>query len=304
MWADQVSSSDGASAHRKSAIVTGFEVEAAPEDGPTETRDETTDAPQLGTEEVAQDPFADSEATAVPEEVIAEESNAPVAFPASSDKELPAERSVTSAEQDPDVPQPPSASAPVAFPSAEVSAPVAFPSDSADNAAAPVAFPSSSSSPAPLAFPTSVDTSSQREGSVAERGPGVTFQDAQTPERTGTPDPEATDGKRRRTLSTQGIQRLARRISITTRRQGSATNIPSVSIPSIPAIAGSISAALKRQDTTRSSTDEGSVRDGAVPSNLRDSPSASVSSELGGKPKGSKIKKEKKDKRKSMPPPS
>ncbi|KAI1791257.1 hypothetical protein LXA43DRAFT_1011840 [Ganoderma leucocontextum] len=293
MWANQVSSSDGASAHRKSAVVTGFDVETAPQDALMETRDGTTGTPQLGTEEVAQDPFADNEASAAPEEVVADVSSAPVAFPvafpASSDKELPAEPQVTSAEQDPDVP----ASALVAFPSAEASAPVAFPS--ADSAATPVAFPSSSSSPAPLAFPTSPETSSQREGSVAERAPGVTFRDAQTPERTGTPDPE-TDGKRRRTLSTQGIQRLARRISITTRRQGSATNIPSVSIPSIPSIAGSISAALKRQDTTRSSTDEGSV----AGANLKDSPSASVSSEVG-KPKGSKIKKEKKDKRKSTP---
>ena len=294
MWADQVSSSDGGSAHRKSAVVTGFDVEMAPQDGPTETRDEAAGTPQLGTEEVAQDPFADNEASAAPKEAIAEVLSAPVAFPASSDKELPAEPQATNAEE-----VLVSASAPVAFPSAEASAPVAFPSDSADSTAAPVAFPSSTSSPAPLAFPTSPEISSQREGSVAERGPGVTFQDAQTPERTSTPDPEA-DGKRRRTLSTQGIQRLARRISITARKQGSATNIPSVSIPSIPSIAGSISAALKRQDTARSSTDEGSVRDGATP-NLKDSPSASVSSEVG-KPKGSKIKKDKKDKRKSMPP--
>ncbi|EJF58200.1 hypothetical protein DICSQDRAFT_110500 [Dichomitus squalens LYAD-421 SS1] len=280
MWADQVSSNDDVSAHRKSAVVSGFDVDGAPQEPLTEAIEAV---PQVGTEEVAQDKLADNEGSAAPEETVAGTQDAPaVAFPVSDDKEVSVEPVVTSAEQAPEAP----ASAPVAFPNSEESAPVAFPS--ADDAAPPVAFPSSDS-PAPLAFPTSPETGSQREGSVAERAPGVTFQAAQTPERSGTPDPEA-DGKRRRTLSTQGIQRLARRISITTRRQGSGSNIPS-----IPTIAGSILPSLKRQDTARSSTDEGSVKD-ATASN--ESPRASVASDVG-KPKGSKIRKEKKDKRKS-----
>ena len=280
MWADQVSSNDDASAHRKSAVVTGFEVDCAPQEALTEAPEVV---PQVGTEEIAQDKLADNETSTAPEDIVAGAHDAPaVAFPVSDDKDVSTENQVTGAEQAPEAP----ASAPVAFPSSEDSAPVAFPS--ADEAVSPVTFPSSDS-PAPLAFPASPETASQREGSVAERTPGVTFQDTQSPERTGTPDPEA-DGKRRRTLSTQGIQRLARRISITTRRQGSGTNIPS-----IPSLAGSIIPSLKRQDTARSSTDEGSVKDAAAP---KDSPSASVASDVG-KPKGSKIRKDKKDKRKS-----
>ncbi|THG93856.1 hypothetical protein EW026_g7493 [Hermanssonia centrifuga] len=67
---------------------------------------------------------------------------------------------------------------PTAFPTADASAPVFPPSD---NNEAPVSLPSSDS-PAPIAFP-----------------------DSQVEQ----------DGKRRRTLSTQGIQRLARRMSVT-----------------------------------------------------------------------------------------
>ena len=278
MWADQISSTDEASAHRKSAVVTGFDLEGAPQAGLTEEPEDVNGAPKLGTEEVAADTLLDNDTSAAPatEETLTE--GAPVAFPSEQTAEeaaAPAEHDAASAEPAP---------APVAFPSSEDAAPVAFPS--ADNAT-PVTFPSSGS-PAPIAFPASPETASQREGSVAERvqTPGVTFQEAATPERTGTPDPEA-DGKRRRTLSTQGIQRLARRISITTRRQGSSS--------SIPALAGSIIPGLKRENTARSSTDEGSSKDVNV---AKDIPSPSVTSE--GKPRGSKIRKEKKDKRKSM----
>ena len=67
-----------------------------------------------------------------------------------------------------------------------------------------------------------------------------------------------------------------------------------------PSLAGSIIPGLKRQDTARSSTDEGPSKDAIAP---KDSPSPSVASEpVVGKPKGSKIRKEKKDKRKSMGP--
>ncbi|RPD63723.1 hypothetical protein L227DRAFT_542647 [Lentinus tigrinus ALCF2SS1-6] len=281
MWADQVSSTDEASAHRKSAVVTGFDLESAPQDGPMDEPEDVNGAPKLGTEETIADTLLDNDASAAAtaEETPAE--GAPVAFPSGESAEDATVPAAASADPVPDV----SAAAPVAFPSSEDAAPVAFPS--ADDAT-PVTFPTSDS-PAPIAFPASPETASQREGSVAERTqtPGVTFQEAATPERTGTPDPEA-DGKRRRTLSTQGIQRLARRISITTRRQGSST--------SIPAIASSILPSLKRENTARSSTDEGSSKDVNV---ARDSPSPSVTSE-GSKPKGSKIRKEKKDKRKSM----
>ena len=281
MWADQVSSTDEASAHRKSTVVTGFDIETAVQDAPTLVSEEPA---LLGTEEIAQDKLADNEAR--PLDAAEEITPAtPVVFPTTDGADeaaVPAERpEAPSAEAGPD------SSAPVAFPSSDDSAPVAFPS--ADESA-PVAFPTSGSA-APIAFPSSPENGSVR-GSIAERiaGPGVTFQESATPERTGTPDVDA-DGKRRRTLSTQGIQRLARRISITTRRQGSTSG-------GIPAIASAIIPGLKRENTARSSTDEGPSGDVVA---SKDSPSPSVTSDSAvGKPKGSKIRKDKKDKRKSM----
>lgn len=281
MWADQISANDEASAHRKSTVVTGFDIESTPQDAPTLVSEEPA---QLGTEEVAQDKLADNDVSAAEEPAAA-----PVAFPTSDGAEdAPTTTEGASAGAEVGA----GASAPVAFPSSDDAAPVTFPS--ADDAA-PLAFPSTDSA-APIAFPGSPETGSVR-GSIAERaaGPGVTFHESATPDRVGTPDPDA-DGKRRRTLSTQGIQRLARRISITTRRQGSTSGI----VSGIPSLAGSIIPGLKRQDTARSSTDEGPSKDAAAP---KDSPSPSVASEpVVGKPKGSKIKKEKKEKRKSMGP--
>ncbi len=88
----------------------------------------------------------------------------------------------------------------------------------------PVAFPTSDS--APVAFPssTSDETASQKAPSTAQ-APGITFaKGVSTPERTATPDPE-TETKRKR-ISSQNFQRLARRISVTTRRAGSVSGIP------------------------------------------------------------------------------
>ena len=76
MWADQVSTTDEASAHRKSAVVTGFDLENGQQDAPTLVSEEPVQL--LGTEEVAQDKLADNEA-----EGATEETAAPVAFPAS-----------------------------------------------------------------------------------------------------------------------------------------------------------------------------------------------------------------------------
>jgi hypothetical protein len=151
--------------------------------------------------------------------------------------------------------------------------PVAFPK------ANPVAFPTSDSEP--VAFPgsTSDEAASQKDPSVTQT-PGITFaQEVGTPERTGTPDPES-ETKRKR-ISSQNFQRLARRISVTTRRAGSVSGIP---------ILGNL-----RRDTTSASA-SGSAQastDTDAPKPSSESPAASIQSE----PDKDKTKKEKKKRR-------
>lgn len=98
-------------------------------------------------------------------------------------------------------------------------------SDATSSKANPiVAFPTSDS--APVAFPTSTsDESASQKAPSTTQTPGITFaQGVSTPERTGTPDPES-ETKRKR-ISSQNFQRLARRISLTTKRAGSVSGIP------------------------------------------------------------------------------
>ena len=97
-------------------------------------------------------------------------------------------------------------------------------SEAAPSKTNPVAFPTSDS--APIAFPTSTsdETASQKAPSTTQTQ-GITFaQGVSTPERTGTPDPES-ETKRKR-ISSQNFQRLARRLSVTTKRAGSISGIP------------------------------------------------------------------------------
>lgn len=140
----------------------------------------------------------------------------------------------------------PSLRAPAASIHAEPTAPVVPPKDNV-----PVSFPTSdpeeepATTPAPVAFPTSGDSSSQAPEPVAfpvsddarsvasqprpavpghVQGASVTFDTTTTPPRSGTPDPsgtpnDSTDGKRKR-ISSQNFQRLARRISLSTPRKG------------------------------------------------------------------------------------
>ena len=84
-----------------------------------------------------------------------------------------------------------------------------------------------------FAFPTS-DEPAETGEPTAVSGPSVTFGTTvnSPPSRSGTPDPEA-EPKRKR-ISSQNFQRLARRLSLNTRRQGSSSSI----IPSIPGIPG------------------------------------------------------------------
>jgi ATP-binding cassette subfamily B (MDR/TAP) protein 6 len=152
--------------------------------------------------------------------------------------------------------------------------------DTTPSKANPVAFPTSDS--VPVAFPssTSDETASQKAPSTTQT-PGITFaQEVSTPERTGTPDPDS-ETKRKR-ISSQNFQRLARRISVTTRRAGSVSGIP---------ILGNF-----RRDSTSASAStpgqESTTDSDAGPKVSSESPAPSIS-----EPDKAKKEKEKKKKR-------
>ena len=123
-----------------------------------------------------------------------------------------------------------------------------------------VEFPTTSKTPQP----------EMRSDSPISFTPAVTFGVDSPPSRTGTPGP-GDDGKRKRTPS-QNFQRLVRRISLSTRRQGSVSSI----IPNIPG--------LKRNESPRVSTDTNDTR------STVDSPASSSK----GDDKGKSKKKDKK----------
>jgi len=155
-----------------------------------------------------------------------------------------------------------------------MSAPIVPSSQPATDAPASMT-PSTPPAAEPLAFPVKEEDVPPRDR-VAPVPPnpasGVTFGDDVNPSRTGTPDPES-EPKRKR-ISSQNFQRLARRISLTTRRQSSTSIIPG----------------LKRDSSSRVSTE--SSNQGIL---RTESPSGSVK---GDGDKGKSKKKEKKDKSK------
>ena len=228
-------------------------------------------------------------------------------------------------EPEPEVVASPTADFPVAAaePEPEVKkedspAPIAFPTSSEpEPESAPVAFPSSADDEiteqqppaAPIAFPASdePETSSQAPTTDAPGGaasPGITFapETAQDRERS----PSDPDEPKRKRISSQNFQRLARRISVSARRTGSGN---------IPGIAG-IVGALRRDGSTpgketppRDSTDDTASATGSTSVSPRpatpvriastDSPAASVHSETPAG-EGKKLKKEKKERRKTL----
>jgi len=102
-------------------------------------------------------------------------------------------------------------------------APIAFPTEQ-ETPEATTAAPA----PAPLAFPTSDDTASERPQSVkipSQIG-GVTFGETvnSPPSRGETPDP-GSEQKRKR-ISSQNLQKFARKMSLATRRVGSSNSAP------------------------------------------------------------------------------
>lgn len=163
-------------------------------------------------------------------------------------------------------------------------APADLPSTEDSGDAVPVPFQESVASqadesvaPASLAFPTSDSTQqspSERTASQSQSGGGVTFEDSVNapPSRSATPDLDA-EPKRKR-IASQNFQRFARKISLTTRRQGSGSFIPGI----------------KRDDPSMQQPPQ----DGTGARNSNDSNAASVQSDVG------KKKKEKKEKRKSI----
>jgi len=183
----------------------------------------------------------------------------------------------------PESAEPTAASEPAAvtFPTSEPTADVAFPSADTELPSGPE-LPSSSATSAPLAFPASPDSDTPAQQPERPGPVGVTFGTNlnSPPSRSGTPDPEA-EPKRKR-ISSQNFQRLARRISLTTRRQGSSSSISNI----IPGL---------KRDSPRVSTDDASLRGER---NSNDSPTASLQGDKD-KDKGKSKKKDKKDKRKS-----
>jgi len=205
MWADQISAAGGLK-----EAVSGYQID---------------DAIPIADEPVTED--IDAAPTQDTAEPLAEASEAPV------DGTAPAQDTVLGGTR-PQVTLSPDGSAAATVAGTQVDdTPVAFPSSHAGGAPAsdaahpkanPDVFPTSDSGP--IAFPgsTSDEAASQKDPSVTQT-PGITFaQEAGTPERTGTPGPES-ETKRKR-ISSQNFQRLARRISVTTRRAGSISGIP------------------------------------------------------------------------------
>ena len=139
--------------------------------------------------------------------------------------------------------------------------------------------PVTSTDSAPVAFPSR--SSDEAPSQKAPSAQGITFApEVGTPERRGSPDPDA-EPKRKR-ISSQNFQRLARRISITTRRAGSVSNIP---------ILGSL-----RRDTSSASASaqaQSSTDGDAVPTVTSESPDASIQ----GEPDKDKVKKKEKEKK-------
>lgn len=170
----------------------------------------------------------------------------------------------------------------------DIDAPVDFPTTDRDQEMEeepqpkrePTVKREASTLPTTVAFPGSGDTESRDSPSIAAgsrpQSPGVTFEPQSPPSRNETPDPDA-EPRRKRTAS-QNFQRLGRRISIGTRRAGSALAIPIQSIPG-----------FKREGTSTSDNKHETVTDAPA----TESPSPSLNDVA-------KAKKEKKEKRKTL----
>ncbi|RDB25444.1 Heavy metal tolerance protein [Hypsizygus marmoreus] len=253
MWADQVSASDEPVSVAETITkreVSRYAVEEPGVQAADETPEERNDPDDDVHESSASVPLVD-----VPEEVDPKPS---ATVPLAHEETSPV---------DP---------APVAFPTSAASH---HESESVKTEVIQAPSPVTSSVPfvaEPLAFPSAADTSPEPQPervATPAQGPAVTFgaNVNSPPSRTGTPEPES-EPKRKR-ISSQNFQRLARRISLSTRRQSSSSSI-------IPGL---------KRESPRVSTDdsrgEGSLRN--------ESPAGSIKSDGD---KGKLKKKEKKEK--------
>lgn len=270
MWADQISASEDPAISIQSAKpeLSGYSA------GPSASTEDVV-APPMDTEEVVYDIPPETQAEGDLQEgvVAAEEPTESQSLEFSEEPEP-----IVSPESE--------AEPPVAFPSSESATvqPLAFPSseEAAEETVSPPDIQSEPESPV-VAFPVSDDGPSTPQSAPLIPA-GVTFGETNTPSRTGTPDPDA-EPKRKR-ISSQNFQRLAKRISISTRRQGSVASI------------GNIIPGLKRDSSPRVSVDDagGSSRGEG---SLNDSPDASVVGDDSDKTKKRK-KMTKKDRKKTM----
>ncbi|KAG6813687.1 hypothetical protein H0H92_008535 [Tricholoma furcatifolium] len=249
MWADQVSTSDDRISMDDTSVkkeVSGYAVEEPVEQAEVEAIPAASESSEA--------PAADA-ATEVPE-VIAVQQTKLIAFPTGDDTpEIePQQEEVVSSS--------PLIHAPV--PITPVMAPLAFPTsdEPEDEVETPAQIQSQPDTPKP-----------DSERVSTPQAPAVSFPAHLNtpPSRTGTPDPES-EPKRKR-ISSQNFQRLARRISTTARRQ-SAAILPNIPIPGL------------KRDSPRVSVDDNSQRREGT-----DSPAGSIRGDGEGKKK-----KEKKDK--------
>jgi hypothetical protein len=161
-------------------------------------------------------------------------------------------------------------------------APVDFPTNDRDQEVEEVPAEPKRESSQPIAFPGSGEAEPHDNPSVGNgsrpQSTAVTFEPQSPPSRNETPDPDA-DSKKKRTAS-QNFQRLGRRISIGTRRAGSALAIPVQNIPG-----------FKREGTSTTINKDESVTDAPT----SDSPAQSLNDVA-----KAWLKKDKKEKRKTL----
>ncbi|KAJ3915681.1 mitochondrial half-size ABC transporter [Lentinula edodes] len=258
MWADQISASDDPafSIHSVKPEVSGYSA------GPSESTEQVVlpEAENVGAYVEVPAPEIDLKESAV----VTTES-----------KPEPEPESIVTEEPAPTAPEQeaiPIAN-PIAFPSAEPE----------EEPTVPLGVTSEPTSPI-IAFPISDETqSTTRTTPTSPVLAGVTFEATSGSPRSGTPDPDA-EPKRKR-ISSQNFQRLARRISISTRRQGSVASI----IPGIPG--------LKRDSSPRVSVDDGAASSSARgEGSVHDSPAPSLGEDLDKTKKKKKISKKEKKK--------